>query len=301
MIAGCYGRIFIGLTLLLLSWRGVAQEAEDPLVRWMYEYTMPRGGPGEVGKYLGSYAAEATEPERFRRLVQVATIYRGRALNPEDPYRQPVRAALRILGATGRDDVIDVIGAYISHPTPDMNAVAVDSLRNTKNPKAIPYLALALSQIEARLPMVLNDDPAVSERFERMVAPIQALSAFGEAEASVALDASVARLREKYGSSKQGETLLAEVQRLRDKGRRERERSLSPSGAPPKHPLKGVRSSPVKSRVVASRQSGATSVLPPKSSDSSIEPARLGVVVAVILLVVLLLWARRFKADSSKP
>lgn len=203
---------------------GVGQDAAptntsvDPDAQWLSEMLLPYGGFQEFGRSMEAIRPELEKASTVNRLVQLVRRSSARDLSNPQPLGEATQAAMKLLAFTKTDDAVDVIALYLKHQLPRVRDHAAENLRITQNPKAVPPLKAALLDVESRLPPALIANPDTEASLATLTTYFRALSMIRSDDALAALDASLNRLRNRYGASEVGGELLRQLQHVRETG-----------------------------------------------------------------------------------
>ena len=191
---------------------------ESPEAQWLFELLLPYGGRYEFTRGMEALRPKLKEPAIWQRLSKVVRAASRHDFVESLPPNVETEAAIKLLGYVQNDEAVAVIAPYLKHQFLQVREHAAESLRITQNPKAVPPLKAALLEVESRLPPTLIANPATEASLETLTTYFRALSMIRSDDALAALDASLNRLRYRYGASEVGGELLRQLQHLREAG-----------------------------------------------------------------------------------
>ena len=207
---------------------------DDPEVRALNKLIAPQEGEDPATTFA-RYKSELSDERLFSQIIALLKRNANRPLE-DNPYQDSVLEAIKVLGFTGRDQAVDAIAPYLKQPTPSVQTRVADSLRITQNPRAVPPLKTALVDVESRLPTALVANPDTEASLTTLGAYFRSLSMIRSDDALAALDASLNRLRSRYGASEVGVELLRQLQHVRETGGIQEYRRSAASPVPVEQP-----------------------------------------------------------------
>lgn len=293
--------------LLMLCVCGAGQDAAptntsaDPDAQWLSEMLMPYGGFQEFGRSMEAIRPELEKALTVNRLVQLVRRSASRDLSNPRPPGEATQAAMKLLAFAKTDAAVDVIAPYLRHQLPRVRERAAENLRITQNPKAVPPLKAALLEEEGRLPAALIANPDTEASVATLTTQFRALSMIRSDDALAALDASLDRLRKRYGASEVGGELLRQLQHVRETGGIQEYRRDTASSVPvePPQPPAPAPSTPALATPHATTTSASQAPATPIAQNpaATVEqraplwPWLVG--IAALIVIALLVWKRR--------
>ena len=150
-------------TLLVTSTFTFAQEASPSVSNawqdhlWLENFLQPYSNETTGGF---DYSKELLVPllkdeETYNRLLRM--VQRAAAQVPnQERFNYSTYKARRLLSWTGTDEAVDAIAPFLKHSSFRVRKGAANTIQETQNPKAVPYLEEALKAVETRLPSALE-------------------------------------------------------------------------------------------------------------------------------------------------
>jgi len=293
------------LSLLLFCACVRAQDAEPAPessdARWLFDILAPYGGRDDFVRGLRELKPKLQEPVVWQRLVKMVRDASTHDFIEKLPPKEETLTAIRLLGNVQNDEAVDVIAPYLKHQSFKVREFAGEYLRITQNPRAVPPLKSALLDLERQLPAALVLDSGTEASINALTTYFRSLSMIRSDDALAALDASLARLKARYGNSTVGSELLRQLEHIRETGgiqeyRRAAADPSVPATTEPPPQSAPLPATPVPSAApAASPQPATPAAQAPIASVEQRAPAWRWVVGGILALAViaLLVWKRR--------
>lgn len=279
--------------------------SKDERIIWLQKFTLARGGMTNIAPHRSEYKRRASTPEAMAQLLQIVNGNRGRKLGNEDPYFLPVHTALKLLGATGRDEAVDAIATYLGHENPRFRDFSMHALKVSMNPRAVKFIKAAVIDIENGMPAKPELARGSDTSLEDLARAHLALSTIGGSEAFGAIDESLLRLKTRYGDSQLLEKLIRQNETTRDVPQSQQpspgssERSASNVNDPPPVPPANKEIANESEKALSSGENVRSARLPERSEKEQSVPLWLWIVGIIVglALVTLVGRGRKFPRD----